>query len=172
MASFAEIKYDNNEVLRIVLINDKDVDNNGGELSSQAEQWVKNNVPEDSYLKNINNWEVYPQTYWKQTSFSGKFRKQYAEPGMIFDSAKNAFIKKQPFASWTLDNNFDWQPPISRPESQYLNVVGAWKGEPKTLILTWNEELQRFESWDYNLPRNKLYWNPDNKEWIKTGEQI
>jgi len=53
-----------------------------------------------------------------------------------------------------------------------LNVIGAWKNETKTLILTWNEELQRFESWDYNLPRNKIYWNPNNKEWIKTGEQI
>jgi hypothetical protein len=109
MASFAEIKSDNNEVLRIVVINNSDVDTNGGELSTQAEQWVTNNVTEDSYLKNINNWETYPQTYWKQTSYSGKFRKQYAEPGMVFDSAKNAFIKKNFFASWTLDNNFDWQ---------------------------------------------------------------
>jgi len=172
MASFAEIKYDNNEVLRVVLINDQDVNTNGGELSSQSEEWVKNNVSEDLYLKNINNWEAYPQTYWKQTSYSGKFRKQYSETGMVFDSVNNVFIKKQPFTSWSLDNNFDWQPPILRPESQYLNVIGSWKGEPKTLILTWDEELQRFESYDYNLPRNEIYWDSINKQWIMTGVQI
>ena len=42
MAHFAEIRSSDNEVLRVVVISDEDVAANGGELSTQAETFVKN----------------------------------------------------------------------------------------------------------------------------------
>ena len=42
MAHFAEIQSSDNQVLRVVVISNDDVNNNGGELSTQAETFVKN----------------------------------------------------------------------------------------------------------------------------------
>lgn len=53
---------------------------------------------------------------WKQTSYNDNFRKQYAGIGWRYDSLADVFIAPQPFPSWTLDSNFDWQPPVPRPE--------------------------------------------------------
>ena len=44
MAHFAEIKSDDNEILRVVVMSNNDIDANGGELSTQAETWVANNM--------------------------------------------------------------------------------------------------------------------------------
>jgi len=52
---------------------------------------------------------------WKQTSYNSNFRKQYAGIGMRYDSTKDKFITPQPFASWSLDSNDDWQAPITYP---------------------------------------------------------
>ena len=52
---------------------------------------------------------------WKQTSYNSNFRKQYAGKGYIFDTAKNKFLTPQPFASWALDENDDWQAPVTHP---------------------------------------------------------
>jgi len=52
---------------------------------------------------------------WKQTSYNHNFRKMYAGKGYIYDQAKNKFLHQQPFASWALDSNDDWQAPITYP---------------------------------------------------------
>jgi hypothetical protein len=39
--------------------------------------------------------------------------------GWSYDSAANVFIAPQPFASWTLDSNHDWQPPTPKPDGMY-----------------------------------------------------
>lgn len=65
---------------------------------------------------------------WRQTSYNGNFRKQYAGIGWRYDSLADVFIAPQPFPSWTLDGNFDWQPPAPYPEQE-----GDWR---------WDEETQ------------------------------
>ena len=35
--------------------------------------------------------------------------------GDTYDDVNNVFIKPQPYSSWTLDSNFEWQPPIPKP---------------------------------------------------------
>jgi len=68
---------------------------------------------------------------WKQTSYNGNIRKQYAGIGYKYDSLADVFISPQPHTSWTLDGTHDWQPPTSRPE------VGMWSwNETK---LAWDE---------------------------------
>ena len=34
---------------------------------------------------------------------------------MVYDQSKDKFLSAQPHASWTLDENDDWQAPITRP---------------------------------------------------------
>jgi hypothetical protein len=67
---------------------------------------------------------------WKQTSYNNNYRKQYAGIGYEYDEENDVFIAPRPFDSWTLDQNFDWQPPVPRPQE------GLW---------TWNEENQEWE---------------------------
>lgn len=51
----------------------------------------------------------------KRTSYNNQIRKQYAGIGFRYDSAADVFIAPKPFASWSLDSNYDWQAPIKRP---------------------------------------------------------
>jgi hypothetical protein len=52
----------------------------------------------------------------KRTSYNGKIRKQYAGKGYSYDPVNDIFIAAQPFTSWSLDENFDWQPPTAKPQ--------------------------------------------------------
>jgi len=52
---------------------------------------------------------------WVQTSYNHRIRKQYAGIGYRYDRAADVFVSIQPFPSWTLDGNHDWQPPTSMP---------------------------------------------------------
>jgi hypothetical protein len=61
----------------------------------------------------------------KRTSYNNNVRKQYAGIGYSYNAEADVFISPQPFASWTLDSNFDWQAPTPRPTEG---------------ILSWNEE--------------------------------
>jgi hypothetical protein len=51
----------------------------------------------------------------KRTSYNNNIRKQYAGIGYTYDPINDVFIAPQPFASWSLDDNFDWQAPTPRP---------------------------------------------------------
>ena len=68
---------------------------------------------------------------WKQTSYNHNFRKQYAGRGYVYDPAKDKFLSKQPYASWSLDSNDDWQAPITFP-------TVTEEGDVR-YIITWNE---------------------------------
>ena len=50
-----------------------------------------------------------------RTSYNGNIRKQYAGIGYTYDAVNDVFIAPQPYGSWTLDDNFDWQPPTPMP---------------------------------------------------------
>ena len=67
----------------------------------------------------------------KRTSYNNNIRKQYAGIGHFYSAEADVFISPQPFASWSLDENFDWQAPTLRP------VEGKWYWDEPTL--TWIE---------------------------------
>ena len=69
---------------------------------------------------------------WKQTSYNHNFRKQYAGIGMVYDPVKDKFLSPQPFASWSLDSNDDWQAPITYP-----SIIE--EGDVRYFI-NWNED--------------------------------
>jgi len=52
----------------------------------------------------------------KRTSYNNNIRKQYAGIGFTYDVVNDVFVAPQPYPSWSLDNNFDWQPPTPKPE--------------------------------------------------------
>jgi hypothetical protein len=56
----------------------------------------------------------------KRTSYNHNIRKQYASIGFIYDAVNDVFIVPQPYPSWSLDENFDWQAPTPRPEDGTL----------------------------------------------------
>jgi len=54
---------------------------------------------------------------WKQTSYNGKIRKNYAGIGYTYDSARDAFIPPQPFPSWVLNEETClWDAPVAMPD--------------------------------------------------------
>jgi hypothetical protein len=50
-----------------------------------------------------------------RTSYNHNIRKQYAGIGFKYDAVADVFIVPQPFESWSLDENYDWQAPIDYP---------------------------------------------------------
>jgi len=62
----------------------------------------------------------------KRTSYNNRIRKQYAGIGYIYDPDADVFISEQPYPSWTLDQDYNWQPPTPRPE-------GKWAWDENTL---------------------------------------
>ena len=65
----------------------------------------------------------------KRTSYNNNIRKQYAGIGYTYDAVNDVFILPQPYPSWSLDENFDWQPPTPRPEGiswSWDEDLGKW----------------------------------------------
>ena len=65
----------------------------------------------------------------KRTSYNNKIRKQYAGIGYTYDLIADVFIRPQPYSSWSLNENFDWQPPSPKPEGSGWNWdedLGEW----------------------------------------------
>tara|TARA_R100001440_G_scaffold75625_1_gene103334 strand:- start:180 stop:542 length:363 start_codon:yes stop_codon:yes gene_type:complete len=116
MAHFA--KLDNNNIVVSVLVVNNDVllkaDNTESELKGK---------------KFLNN--LLGQSKWVQTSYNHNFRKQFAGIGFKYDSENDVFIRPQPFNSWALDSNFDWQPPVDYPDD-YSPFNYVWNEENKT----------------------------------------
>jgi hypothetical protein len=54
-----------------------------------------------------------------RTSYNGNIRKHFAGVGYTYDETADVFISPQPFPSWTLDDNHDWQPPTPQPEGPF-----------------------------------------------------
>jgi hypothetical protein len=53
---------------------------------------------------------------WKQTSYNGNIRKNYAGIGYAFDEQRNAFIPQKPYSSWTLvEETCKWTAPVAMP---------------------------------------------------------
>ena len=54
---------------------------------------------------------------WKQTSYNGSIRKNYAGIGDTYDATRDAFIVPKPFPSWVLnETTCRWETPTAYPE--------------------------------------------------------
>lgn len=107
MASFAELD-DNNNVLNVIFVNDQDcLDENG-------------NVTEEAGLAFLA--QLFPDKRFLRTSISGSVRRDYAGIGGVYDPELDVFVRPRPFASWILNEEKYWDPPVPRPpdEEGYL----------------------------------------------------
>jgi len=53
---------------------------------------------------------------WKQTSYNGNIRKNYAGIGYTYDAGRDAFIAPKPFESWVLnEDTCRWEAPVAYP---------------------------------------------------------
>jgi hypothetical protein len=53
---------------------------------------------------------------WKQTSYNGNIRKNYAGIGYKYDEDRDAFIAPKPFNSWVLkEETCRWEAPVAYP---------------------------------------------------------
>ena len=143
MAHFAELN-SSNKVLQVIVISNEDVDANGGDESAEAETFVATIVPFIPF-----------GGAWKQTSYSGSFRKQYAGIGFSYDATKDKFISPQPYSSWSLDASDDWKAPVTYP------TVTEISSNP--ISITWDEDNQKWtgisDSTNYTWDASSLAWN-------------
>lgn len=72
---------------------------------------------------------------WRQTSYHGTFRANYAGIGYVYDAQADVFYAPQPFPSWTLDADWQWQAPVPYPTDGNTYV---WDED----TLTWVEATQ------------------------------
>lgn len=86
---------------------------------------------EDEVVDGISDWEAHYGEFMGQkcvrTSYNNNIRKQYAGIGFTYDETADVFIAPQPFPSWSLDQNYDWQPPTPMPEE------GHWHWDEDSL---------------------------------------
>jgi len=118
MAHFAELDA-NNIVQQVIVVNNNDTQVDGVENESKGITFCKTLLGQGKL--------------WVQTSYNGNIRKQFAGAGYFYDSIKDKFIGTQPFPSWVLDANDDWQSPIAKPSDaspdnphRWDEVAGIW----------------------------------------------
>jgi len=115
MAHFAQLD-ENNVVVSVIVVDNKDTaDANGVEKEYIGAAFCE---------------KLFGGT-WKQTSYNGNIRKNYAGIGYTYQADIDAFVAPQPYASWTLDANAQWQPPVAMPTDGNM--------------YSWNEANQAWE---------------------------
>jgi hypothetical protein len=115
MAHFA--KLENNVVTQVIVVSNQDILDEKGQESEEKGIAFCSNLLGGT---------------WKQTSYNGKIRKNYAGVGYTYDEGFDAFIAPKPFDSWILDTDkAQWKAPVDYPTDE-----GRY---------TWNEETK---SWD------------------------
>ncbi len=100
MAHFAELD-ENNVVKRVIVVANKDTaDVNGVEKESIGIAFCE---------------RLFGGT-WKQTSYHGNIRKNYAGIGFTYRADIDAFVSPSPYPSWVLNlDTAKWEAPIPYP---------------------------------------------------------
>lgn len=100
MAHFAELD-ENNVVLRVIVVHNNDTHDVDG---------VEDEALGQAFCTNLLGGN------WKQTSYNGNIRKNYAGAGYTYDPSLDAFIPPKMFPSWLLDTSTcQWEPPAPYP---------------------------------------------------------
>jgi hypothetical protein len=60
---------------------------------------------------------------WKQTSYNGNIRKNFAGIGYKYDQTRDAFISPSPYPSWILnETTCRWDAPVVKPDDGQFYV--------------------------------------------------
>jgi hypothetical protein len=120
MAHFAELD-ENNIVKQVIVVHNNELLIDGVETESKGAQFCH---------------DLFGGK-WVQTSYHNNIRKQYAGAGMTYDPVNDVFIRPQPYPSWILDDNFDWQPPTPKPliTSEIVDPRYVWNEDTQNWVL-------------------------------------
>tara|TARA_R110002167_G_scaffold35635_3_gene113697 strand:- start:64 stop:510 length:447 start_codon:yes stop_codon:yes gene_type:complete len=147
MAHFAKLD-GSNIVITGVVIGD-DVPTSDGPLG-------ENDMHVDGETYCVNLFKTGEHVTWKQTSYTDNFRKQYAGPGYTYDPVKDIFIRPQPYPSWSLDSNNDWQSPVPYPT------------EFADKFVKWDEDNQQWIAQDIHQdPIPNFEWDASALSWTQ-----
>lgn len=104
MAHFAQLN-ENNIVTQVIVVSNNDCMLDGVENETIGVLFCKSLFGQN--------------TVWKQTSYNGKIRKNYAGIGFTYNSELDAFIPPKPFNSWLFDEvTCTWVPPVPKPDTE------------------------------------------------------
>lgn len=115
MAHFAQLD-ENNVVTQVIVVHNNELMENG----------------QESETKGIAFCQSLFGGNWKQTSYNGTIRKNYAGIGYTYDPVRDAFIPPKPFDSWSLNEiTFLWEPPVPMPSDNnryyWDETTTSWK---------------------------------------------
>jgi hypothetical protein len=109
VAHFVQLN-ETNIVTQVVVVNNNDV----GNLEFPTSEPLGQNFLAIFYGDNF---------VWRQTSYSGSFRKNFAGIGYFYDEKRDAFIAPQPFIGWILnEDTCKWAPPVPYPNDGNLYI--------------------------------------------------
>jgi hypothetical protein len=118
MAHFAHLN-EINQVIRTSVVNNEVITDTDGNEQEQVGI---------DFLTQLNG----GVGWYKQTSYNGTFRKNYAGVGFTYDSERDAFIPPQPFPSWTLnEDTCQYEAPVPYPTDDKM--------------YTWDEETTNWK---------------------------
>ena len=116
MAHFAQLE--NNVVKQVIVVSNQDI------LDEQGQENEQKGI---DFCSNLLGGT------WKQTSYNGNIRKNYAGVGYTYDEGRDAFIAPKPYNSWLLNNTtWLWEAPVAMPTD---GKVYKWN----ELIINWEE---------------------------------
>ena len=130
---------------------------------------VGNDIPANGGILENNDMHVDGETWcsnffkggsWKQTSYNNNFRKQYAGIGHTYDASKDKFILPQPFPSWSLDSNDDWQAPVTKPTVTEI--------DSNIVYTSWDEDNQKWLGETHSgdpIVTTNYEWDATNLQW-------
>lgn len=118
MANFAQLDI-NNLVLQTIVLSEE----NCGFQPFPASEPIG-----VSYLQTIFG----ADTIWKQTSYNGNFRYNFAGEGYSYDAVNDAFVAPQPYPEWILNTDtYRWEPPVPYPSTGgpywWDEETGSWR---------------------------------------------
>ena len=120
MAHFAELD-ENNVVLRVVSVGNHDTADHDG---------IERENIGAAYCERLLGGT------WKQTSYNGNMRKNYAGIGYSYNAALDAFIPSKPHASWLLNvETAQWYSPSPMPTSDDLTIIYVWDEETLSWVI-------------------------------------
>ena len=124
MAHFAELD-ESNMVVRVIVVDNNDmIDEETGEENETL------GIEMCKYITGGGR--------WVQTSYTARFRKNYAGTGFYYDEEIDAFIPPKKYDSWVLNlETAKWESPTPKPELTQEEKEGKY-------LYIWNENLKEW----------------------------
>ena len=161
---FAELD-SNNQVIRVITAPEDIVSSPN---DPAGETWCSDNISNDPQIPLVDG--SYPGVAWKQTyktAFDAATRWNYATVGGVYRPADDAFTCPQLYASYTLNDKFQWTPPVAFPSVDDLgNSLPRGDLYEDSLYIQWDESLLKWigQRIADGVTITKE-WNPDSSTW-------